>query len=483
MSDTNTNTNHPAERPAKRLRGLSTDYDDDSTGSPDDWIPTKDRSRGLPQQQQQQQQQQPESARASNSRSLRSRKPLTVAPPSPPATNMSRRRRAAPDPASSPMSSITVAHPPAQPKEDPAKSMRLTVKVASSKLREATSGARQNVSVNSRDNFVGGEIVSGPRGSRAKKAIVEDSDSEEEEEEDDDDDDAMDEDVEEESDVVEDEDDDADADADADADGDADMDDAPPPPIVISKAAPVGAKPSLTITPASNGKIQSVESKEMGLDDNDDDDEELSELESEEEPEEMDEGGEEDAEGEEVGDEEDEDEDPADSDDETPAGGSRASTPDINKLTRRQRGAMTGELLALPSEAKVKKHLTAEEHAMRRAEMARRRKNLSEKRNEEEKMDTINRLLKKQAPKRRGRAAAGGAVDTAATATNGDATPNPADGDAPAVFEKANPLFVRWVSSSDGVRVGVPAEWGGKPVGSVFGMIEEIVEPEAEAEA
>lgn len=34
----------------------------------------------------------------------------------------------------------------------------------------------------------------------------------------------------------------------------------------------------------------------------------------------------------------------------------------------------------------VKKHLTAEEHAMRRAEMARRRKNLSEKRNEEEKV-------------------------------------------------------------------------------------------------
>jgi Ino eighty subunit 2 len=30
--------------------------------------------------------------------------------------------------------------------------------------------------------------------------------------------------------------------------------------------------------------------------------------------------------------------------------------------------------------------LTAEEHAMRRAEMARRRKNLSEKRNEEEKV-------------------------------------------------------------------------------------------------
>lgn len=40
------------------------------------------------------------------------------------------------------------------------------------------------------------------------------------------------------------------------------------------------------------------------------------------------------------------------------------------------------------TEVQVKKHLTAEEHAMRRAEMARRRKNLSEKRNEEEKVRT-----------------------------------------------------------------------------------------------
>jgi Ino eighty subunit 2 len=42
--------------------------------------------------------------------------------------------------------------------------------------------------------------------------------------------------------------------------------------------------------------------------------------------------------------------------------------------------------LTTATEVQVKKHLTAEEHAMRRAEMARRRKNLSEKRNEEEKV-------------------------------------------------------------------------------------------------
>ena len=68
---------------------------------------------------------------------------------------------------------------------------------------------------------------------------------------------------------------------------------------------------------------------------------------------------------------------------------SRSATPDLSKLTRRQRGQYEefgGGLMSLSNEAQKKKHLTAEEHAMRRAEMARRRKNLSEKRNEEEKV-------------------------------------------------------------------------------------------------
>ena len=68
-------------------------------------------------------------------------------------------------------------------------------------------------------------------------------------------------------------------------------------------------------------------------------------------------GNEEDAEGEEeeieVEEEGDEEEDDSlDSDDETPAGGSRASTPDLNKLTKRQRARFEesdgGHLLALP---------------------------------------------------------------------------------------------------------------------------------------
>ena len=38
-------------------------------------------------------------------------------------------------------------------------------------------------------------------------------------------------------------------------------------------------------------------------------------------------------------------------------------------------------------------------------------------------------------------------------------------------YEKANPLYVRWVSTKDGLRLGVPEEWLGKRMGSVFGPV------------
>jgi len=87
---------------------------------------------------------------------------------------------------------------------------------------------------------------------------------------------------------------------------------------------------------------------------------------------------------------------------------------------------------------------------MRRAEMARRRKNLSEKRNEEEKMDTINRLLKKQPPKRGKRA-----IQDDNSEEDGE-------------VEKANPLFVRYTQTVHGTSMAVPEEWLGSPAGSVF---------------
>lgn len=110
---------------------------------------------------------------------------------------------------------------------------------------------------------------------------------------------------------------------------------------------------------------------------------------------------------------------------------------------------------------------------MRRAEMARRRKNLSEKRNEEEKMDTINRLLKKQAPKRRGKISQAEITANAAAGEEEFEEPE---------VEKANPVFTRWISDSNGCRVGVPGEWLEGPAGRVFGgmppgmkrMVEEV---------
>jgi hypothetical protein len=77
-------------------------------------------------------------------------------------------------------------------------------------------------------------------------------------------------------------------------------------------------------------------------------------------------------------------------------------------------------------------------------------------------METINKLLKKQAPKINRRAA------------HGDETP---DGDG---FPRANPRFVRWVSSKAGNVVGVPDEMLVGPAGKAFGglaggkMVEEV---------
>jgi len=69
-------------------------------------------------------------------------------------------------------------------------------------------------------------------------------------------------------------------------------------------------------------------------------------------------------------------------------------------------------------------------------------------------METINKLLKKQAPKTNARRREFGGFA-------GDATPD-SEG------QKPNPLFVRWVSSKDGNRIGVPEEWIEGPVGSIF---------------
>ncbi|KAJ5380557.1 uncharacterized protein N7496_002985 [Penicillium cataractarum] len=368
----------------------------------------------------------------------------------------SRPRRLTRSSAAAPPASVTVSRSSEDPPGEATRTLRLTVKMPAGKLREATGGraARRTVNV-----FRENPIVTGPRTSRNKRKIVEVPTSD-----DDDDDDDL-------EDQEEDEVDDEDApgeeeDEDADADGDMDMDDVPPQPPVrrATKAA------------ATRGKAaKSVEAKEMELEeeeeeedeiDEDDDDEALSDTDTDAEGEldDQEESAIPDVNVDDLDEEDEEDELDEDMD-------SDAMALNSGKTTKRQRGNLGNDFLQLPMEPQVKKHLTAEERAMRRAEMARRRKNLSEKRNEEEKMDTINRLLNKQPPKRRGRQAA---------ADGAEATP--ADQE-PAEPEKADPTMVRWISNKSGCKVNVPEEWLGTPAGRIFGapiaagngkMVEEI---------
>lgn len=291
--------------------------------------------------------------------------------------------------------SVTVSRSSEDPPGELTRTLRLTVRMPAGKLREATGGraARRTVNV-----FQENPIVTGPRASRNKRKIVEVPTS------DDDDDDDL-------EDQEEDEVDDEDApgeedDEDADADGDIDLDDVPPQPPVrrATKAAPTRGKAA-----------KSVEEKEMELEEEEEEEEEEDDDVDEDEDEDALSDTDTDAEGElddqeesavpEVNvddldeeDEEDELDDDMDSD---------AMALNTGKTTKRQRGNLGNDFLQLPmgkyitlkflyftepyrankhTEPQVKKHLTAEERAMRRAEMARRRKNLSEKRNEEEKV-------------------------------------------------------------------------------------------------
>ena len=86
-------------------------------------------------------------------------------------------------------------------------------------------------------------------------------------------------------------------------------------------------------------------------------------------------------------------------------------------------------------------------------------------------MGTINKLLNKPAPKRRTRAEI-----IAAQQAESMATPGAEEGEE----ERPDALFVRWVSSREGSRIGVPEEWMETPLGNVFRsgyrgrMVEEV---------
>lgn len=309
---------------------------------------------------------------------------------------------------------------------------------ASTKQRQAARG-----SIRGRpDPFEGGEIIHGKRDRGGKKSYVVDSSPEDDDDEDEDDEDAQIE-VDEDDEEMEDAEGEEDVDMDVDAEGDVDMDIPAPssgPTIKISRTA---AKP----TTSRNHNED---------DEEEDDDDELSDPGDSDAADQTlgfgDEtglGDDEDAEGDEIevagelggvaraG----------DSDDE----GSQDGEVDLNKMTKRQRARFEDgpqDFMKLSDEVQAKKVFTAEELSMRRQEMARRRRNLSEKRNEEVKMETINKLLKKQAPKVSKKAAGDGSLDE----------------DGP----KVSPVFVRWVSNKNGVSVGVPKEIVDGPPGKLF---------------
>lgn len=358
-------------------------------------------------------------------------------------------------------------------------------------------------------------ILSGPRNSRNKRPIVE-VDSDEDDDLEEDEEDEGDEEGEEDAagEYVDDEEDEE------DADGDMDMDDAPPVSSrgksgrqilkLTSTRAPTtaAAEPQgrstrnahantggKSITQSSgrarnkskyaeeeddgdsqnDNSLSSLPSDEIDGDENedgnDDDEEDEEEDEEEEDDEEMEDeavnAGGDDDEANEI----DADGEPDDA--ATPAAAASSSdedddeddetiSTDPSRLTKRQRGNLGTDFLQLPMEPQIKKHLTEEEHAMRRAEMARRRKNLSEKRNEEEKMDVINKLLRKQAPKKRGRVSTVGTV----AAVEDEKGEKPEE--EPLTTKEALPKenMIRYVWGRDGCRLGVPQKWIESGVGS-----------------
>ncbi|CAO3683656.1 unnamed protein product [Umbelopsis ramanniana] len=120
-------------------------------------------------------------------------------------------------------------------------------------------------------------------------------------------------------------------------------------------------------------------------------------------------------------------------------------------LTKRQRAKLNDgaeeDYLELPMDSGKKKHLTAEEQALRRSEVARRRKNQSIQRAEKDKADTINRLLKKQASKSK----------KAIKDDGGDGTDSVAGDNGrqqPRMLE--NPTQIRYVNNKAGSLLSIP---------------------------
>ncbi|KIX04034.1 uncharacterized protein Z518_07587 [Rhinocladiella mackenziei CBS 650.93] len=403
----------------------------------------------------------------------------------------SRSRRAGMSAAANSSSSATVQRGSGSADER-RQSLKLTVKAPPSKLREVM---RANEVEALHDHLGGGQVLDAPRSSRRtalasrsstrrnqRPTYAEYGESDIDDEEDDDDDDEDEEDEPNDFDRLG-----AEPEGGTD-DEDVEMEDAPvpkrhapPKPPKITLKPPTStdksARPKFIMTPANVGSTKSVEDREMEDDPDDDEADNSSELSEE------DEGpttnlNKEDAEGEEEeedapgeeGELEDEDEDEDDLDDssdETPASGT--ATPDLSRMTKRQRGRPEdqGGLMALDMAPQQRKFFTDEEKAMKKDEHARKRKELTKRKVQEEKTAALNRLLKPQVSKARGAAPKPETLAAAAAAAAVAAAGSPYDEDD--TIQKANPVYTRWVSTKEGVKLGIPEEWLGKHVGRHFG--------------
>ncbi|KAI6006897.1 PAPA-1-like conserved region-domain-containing protein [Pisolithus albus] len=109
--------------------------------------------------------------------------------------------------------------------------------------------------------------------------------------------------------------------------------------------------------------------------------------------------------------------------------------------------------VSLSESSRKKKQLTEEEIALRREETARKRRNLSEKKLEDEKMETINRLLKKQSKSKTKRNVLSTADDRtpvsvtpAVVSSTRDGSQPPLEAEMPEPVEMV-PTSYRWIST------------------------------------
>jgi Ino eighty subunit 2 len=126
-------------------------------------------------------------------------------------------------------------------------------------------------------------------------------------------------------------------------------------------------------------------------------------------------------------------------------------TPDLTKMTERQRAKLLNEdfpkeespsLISLSNDIQKRRVLTEEENQLRKAEIARKRKNLTEKKLEEEKQDTINKLLKRRAGK--------------ASAAQLEEDEENLNKEKPRRPQLQHPALFSWVSKKDSLALRVP---------------------------